>query len=79
MCHRRLAQEKASKLRSPNFFVSPTRLAVHNVPKDLDEKQLKQLVLAAVKERATKQVPQLKQVTAQASPRGTLEQRRGSL
>lgn len=60
----RLAAEKATKLRSPNFFVSPTRLAVHNVPKDLDEKSLKQLVLAAVKERASKQTPHLKQVRA---------------
>ncbi|GAQ92352.1 nucleolar protein 4 [Klebsormidium nitens] len=58
----RLAAEKATKLRSPNFFVSPTRLAVHNVPKDLDEKSLKQIVITAVKQRASKQTPHLKQV-----------------
>lgn len=43
--------------------MSPTRLAVHNVPKDLDERALKQMVLTAVKQRASKQTPHLKQVS----------------
>lgn len=58
----RIEHEKATKLRSPNFHVSTTRLAVHNVPKDMAEKELKQLFIEAVKSRASKQQPVLKQV-----------------
>eukprot|EP01126_Amoeba_proteus_P033046 TRINITY_DN3228_c0_g1_i2.p1 TRINITY_DN3228_c0_g1~~TRINITY_DN3228_c0_g1_i2.p1 ORF type:complete len:359 (-),score=113.53 TRINITY_DN3228_c0_g1_i2:397-1473(-) len=36
-------KEKKLKLASPNFHVSPTRLAVRNIPKSVDEKQLKEI------------------------------------
>ena len=58
----RLSNEKLTKLRSPNFTVSTTRLAVHNVPKDMSERELKELFIRAVKQRATKQQPVIKQV-----------------
>ncbi|CAI7816605.1 unnamed protein product, partial [Closterium sp. NIES-53] len=57
-----LQREKLMKLRSPNFAVSLTRLAVHNVPREIDEKQLKQVFVDAVKARAKKQKPHVKQV-----------------
>ncbi|CAI5514148.1 unnamed protein product [Closterium sp. Naga37s-1] len=59
---KRLQREKLMKLRSPNFAVSLTRLAVHNVPREIDEKQLKQVFVDAVKARAKKQKPHVKQV-----------------
>ena len=46
---RRAAMELQSKLKSPNFFVSRTRLCVRNLPYSLDEKQLKELLVAAVR------------------------------
>jgi nucleolar protein 4 len=48
---RRAAVELRSKLKSPNFFVSRTRLCLRNLPYTLDEKQLKQLLVAAVRPR----------------------------
>ncbi|KAL3151924.1 hypothetical protein ABBQ32_001053 [Trebouxia sp. C0010 RCD-2024] len=45
---KRAAEEKNSKLRSPNFSVSRTRLSVRNIPFTLQEKDLKQLFIAAV-------------------------------
>ncbi|KAG0563691.1 hypothetical protein KC19_8G051800 [Ceratodon purpureus] len=59
---KQIEHEKATKLRSPNFHVSTTRLAVHNVPKDMTEKELKKLFIQAVKSRASKQEPVVKQV-----------------
>lgn len=59
---KQLEQEKATKLRSPNFHVSRTRLAVYNVPKSMKEVGLKQLFIDAVKLRATRQQPVIKQV-----------------
>lgn len=45
---KRAAADKALKLRSPNFAVSTTRLAVRNIPPSMSEKALKQLALQAV-------------------------------
>ena len=45
---RHAAAEKAAKLKSPNFCVSPTRLHLANIPKSLDDKALKQLLVTAV-------------------------------
>ncbi|KAK9842211.1 hypothetical protein WJX81_000775 [Elliptochloris bilobata] len=59
---RRAAAELQTKLKSPNFFVSRTRLCVRNLPYSLDEKQLKELLVAAVKERAEQARPVVKQV-----------------
>lgn len=47
------------KLKSPNFMLSPTRLSLRNLPYDVDEAQLKALVVAAVKERASKERPRV--------------------
>ncbi|KAH9316193.1 hypothetical protein KI387_024820, partial [Taxus chinensis] len=57
-----LAHQKEIKLRSPNFHVSKTRLAIYNVPKSMTEIELKKLVIAAVQSRASKQNPVIKQV-----------------
>ncbi|XP_024539975.1 RNA-binding protein 28 [Selaginella moellendorffii] len=57
-----LQTEKATKLRSPNFHVSKTRLAIHNFPRTLSEKDVKQLFTNAVVSRARKQRPVIKQV-----------------
>lgn len=45
---KRAAAEARTKLKSPNFFLSRTRLCLRNLPLKLNEKTLKQLVLAAV-------------------------------
>ena len=42
--------EKKKKLRNPNFSVSPTRLAVRNIPFAVTDKELRQLVLSKTKE-----------------------------
>ena len=46
---KRGAADKALKLRSPNFAVSRTRLAVRNIPAAMDERGLKKLAIAAVR------------------------------
>ena len=45
---RRAAAEARTKLKSPNFFVSRTRLCLRNLPHQISEKALKDLVVAAV-------------------------------
>jgi RNA recognition motif-containing protein len=59
----RLQEEKMTKLKSPNFHVSRTRLVVYNLPKSMTEKQLKKLFIDAVTSRATKQKPMIRQVS----------------
>ncbi|PWA67508.1 RNA-binding (RRM/RBD/RNP motifs) family protein [Artemisia annua] len=59
---RSLEQKKATKLKSPNFHVSKTRLIMYNVPKSMNDKQLKRLCLEAVTSRATKQKPTIRQI-----------------
>lgn len=61
---KRAAEEKNIKLKSPNFCVSPVRLSVRNIPHSWTEKQLKQVFLDAVKQRASKENPTIKQVGA---------------
>ena len=46
---KRAAEEKNSKLRSPNFFVSQTRLSIRNIPTAMDERALKALFISAVR------------------------------
>eukprot|EP00002_Diphylleia_rotans_P037542 TRINITY_DN8399_c0_g4_i2.p1 TRINITY_DN8399_c0_g4~~TRINITY_DN8399_c0_g4_i2.p1 ORF type:complete len:786 (+),score=168.60 TRINITY_DN8399_c0_g4_i2:33-2390(+) len=41
---KRLMEEKNRKLKNPNFFVSKTRLSIHNLPKKIDEKELRDLL-----------------------------------
>ena len=45
---KRAAAESKTKLKSPNFFVSRTRLCLRNLPHQISEKALKDLVVAAV-------------------------------
>lgn len=59
---KRAAADKALKLRSPNFAVSTTRLAVRNIPASMSDKALKQLALQAVKAHASRAHPHVKQV-----------------
>ncbi|XP_076897698.1 uncharacterized protein LOC143551063 [Bidens hawaiensis] len=59
---RSLEQKKATKLKSPNFHVSKTRLIIYNVPKSMIDRQLKKLCLNAVTSRATKQKPMIRQI-----------------
>ena len=44
----RASREMEAKLRSPNFFVSKTRLCLRNLPRAMGEKELKQLLIKAV-------------------------------
>ena len=45
---KRAAAEAKTKLKSPNFFVSRSRLCLRNLPHQISEKALKDLVVAAV-------------------------------
>jgi nucleolar protein 4 len=56
------SREKALKLKSPNFFVSPTRLHILNLPVSWDSKQLKVACRSAVLERSSKAQPKVRQV-----------------
>ncbi|GMP37813.1 hypothetical protein CsSME_00009332 [Camellia sinensis var. sinensis] len=56
-----LEKKKATKLQSPNFHVSKTRLIIYNIPKSMTEKVLKRLCMDAVTSRATKQKPVIRQ------------------
>ena len=60
------AKEVAQKLKSPNFFVSPTRLHVMNVPAAWEQKELKACCRAAVLERSTQAQPRIKQARCAA-------------
>ena len=66
----RAANESAMKLKSPNFAVSKTRLNIRNVPKNWDERKLKDLFIKAVKSRATKESPKIVQVKILTNPSG---------
>ncbi|KAG6709433.1 hypothetical protein I3842_06G132300 [Carya illinoinensis] len=57
-----LESKKMTKLESPNFHVSRTRLVIYNLPKSMTEKGLKKLCIDAVTSRATKQKPVIKQI-----------------
>ncbi|KAF1885473.1 hypothetical protein Lal_00029362 [Lupinus albus] len=57
-----LEKKKKTKLQSPNFHVSTTRLIIYNLPKTMTEKQLKKLCIDAVKSKATKQKPFIRQI-----------------
>ncbi|KAL6514547.1 hypothetical protein OROGR_020126 [Orobanche gracilis] len=59
---KKLHEDKMSKLQSPNFRVSRTRLIVYNVPKSMSEKNLRELFMDAVVSRATKQKPSIRQI-----------------
>lgn len=63
MSKRKMLQEKKmTKLQSPNFHVSRTRLVMCNLPRTMSEEELKQLCIRAVTSRATKQKPVIRQI-----------------
>eukprot|EP00899_Mesostigma_viride_P018757 jgi/Mesvir1/26883/Mv20617-RA.1 len=64
----RLEEQAQTKLRSPNFFVSKTRLTVHNLPTSVTDKELKALFLKAVRDRASKEHPKIHQVKLLRDP-----------
>lgn len=43
--------ERKKKLKDPNFAVSKTRLSLRNLALSVDEKQLKQMAIDAIKKR----------------------------
>ncbi|KAF9611800.1 hypothetical protein IFM89_035785 [Coptis chinensis] len=57
-----LEKKRTTKLQSPNFHVSRTRLMIHNLPKSMTEKELKKLCVDAVLSRASKQNPVIRQI-----------------
>ncbi|XP_057966160.1 uncharacterized protein LOC131156470 isoform X2 [Malania oleifera] len=57
-----LEKKKMTKLQSPNFHVSRTRLVIHNLPKSITGKELKKLCIDAVTSRATRQKPVIRQI-----------------
>lgn len=57
-----LERKKVTKLQSPNFHVSRTRLIMYNIPKSMSEKELKRLCIHAVISRASKQKPMIRQI-----------------
>ncbi|KAA8536069.1 hypothetical protein F0562_028547 [Nyssa sinensis] len=57
-----LERKKMTKLQSPNFHISRTRLIIYNLPKSMTEKELKKLCIGAVTSRATKQKPVIQQI-----------------
>ncbi|XP_022953093.1 RNA-binding protein 28 [Cucurbita moschata] len=62
MKRQRLEKKRMTKLQSPNFHVSRTRLVIHNLPKSMKEKELQKLCIEAVTSRATKQKPVIRQI-----------------
>ncbi|KDD76495.1 hypothetical protein H632_c206p2, partial [Helicosporidium sp. ATCC 50920] len=58
----RAEREKKTKLASPNFVISATRLCVRNVPGDWTEVKLKEAFLRAVATRAKTAQPRIKQI-----------------
>lgn len=48
---RRAAEEKAEKLRNPNFSLSRTRLHLRNLPASVDDRELTALCVDAVRQR----------------------------
>ena len=50
----KLVSLKKQKLKNTNFFISDTRLSVHNLPPACDEKKLKKIFLEAVVKNSVK-------------------------
>ncbi|KAL9225220.1 hypothetical protein vseg_001169 [Gypsophila vaccaria] len=57
-----LQQKKMTKLQSPNFHVSKTRLIIYNLPKSMRPKELKKLCIDAITSKASKQTPVIRQI-----------------
>lgn len=50
----RIEQVKRVKLKDPNVFISTTRICVHNIPVQVDDKKLKQVILKALNDKKAK-------------------------
>ncbi|XP_072165470.1 RNA-binding protein 28-like [Diadema setosum] len=50
----KVEEMKRDKLRNLNIFVSPTRLAIHNLPKSVDDKRLRELAKDAAGDKRSK-------------------------
>lgn len=74
---KRAQEEKKTKLVSPNFIISPTRLSVRNIPRSWTEKQLKALFIQGVKDRSTKANPKVVQVKILTSDPGGAAEKGG--
>ena len=46
--------QKREKLKDPNIFISETRLSIHNLPTNVDDKQLRQICLKNCEESGAK-------------------------
>ncbi|CAF1028849.1 unnamed protein product [Adineta steineri] len=44
-----LEDVKKQKLKDPLFFISPTRLTIHNLPPNIDDEQLRKLIVETLK------------------------------
>ena len=45
----KLEDEKRQKLKNPLYFISPTRLTIHNLPPNVDDDKLRKLILDTLK------------------------------
>ncbi len=59
---------QALKLKSPNFSISSTRLAVRNIPASMDEAALKKLAIQAVRAAALARHPAICGLTPSMCP-----------
>uniref|UniRef100_A0A452H9U9 RRM domain-containing protein n=1 Tax=Gopherus agassizii TaxID=38772 RepID=A0A452H9U9_9SAUR len=71
----RFEELKRQKLKDQNIFVSRTRLCIHNLPKAVDDKQLRQLLLRAAGGRPGLRIKEVnpcwgEQLNRQKDPRG---------
>ncbi|UJR31981.1 hypothetical protein I4U23_019454 [Adineta vaga] len=46
----KLEDVKKQKLQNPSFFISPTRLTIHNLPTNVDDDKLRKLIIDTLKE-----------------------------
>ena len=45
----KLEDDKKQKLKNSLYFVSPTRLTIHNLPKDIDDDKLRKITIETLK------------------------------
>lgn len=48
----KIEMTKRQKLKDPNIFISPTRICVHNIPTQVDDKELRKVYLNAVNDKS---------------------------
>ncbi len=45
-----LEDMKKQKLKNPSFFISPTRLTIHNLPVNIDDEKLRKIIIQTLKD-----------------------------